>query len=188
MDAVRIFVAVAVNVTPELVTLSEELSHRPARTTHPDDLHITLKFVGDVPVATIPELREIVDEAADDLGTLTIDLVGLRTFGHPQQAEVLWVGIEPSQQIVSMASRLDRKLSTVGIATETRTFQPHITVAYLSSTPKDGSESSTVAALLAKNETTRYGTTTTGPVSLFRSRFLDSSSKNAQPRYAVLER
>lgn len=191
MVSVRIFVAVSVNVTQELTALRQELSQLPApiRMTHPEDLHMTLKFIGDTSPAAIPRIWEIVDETAADFGPLNIDLVGLHTFGRPQQAEVLWVGIEPSQQIVSIASRLDHQLSTIGIAAETRTFQPHVTVARLPSRSTSDPESptSTISTLLTANSTTRYGTTTVGTVSLFASDF-GASTKNAGPLYTEVER
>ncbi|MFQ5703939.1 MAG: RNA 2',3'-cyclic phosphodiesterase [Gemmatimonadales bacterium] len=100
----------------------------PIRWTRPESLHVTLKFLGDVP----DDLERALIAAADRAvaGTepfvLSIDSVG--TFPKSNRVRVVWAGCSPVAQLETMQRRLEQQTEALGFPTEARTFRPHITL------------------------------------------------------------
>ena len=131
MDAVeRLFVAVG---------LDDEARHRlahdlgdpmafPGRPVHPDNWHITLRFLGDVAETARDRLLAGLDQAA--LGapfTMAWDALG--AFPSPRKASVLWVGVgRGSHRLTALAERVREVCDEEGFGVEDRPFRPHLTV------------------------------------------------------------
>lgn len=109
-----------------------------ARWQSDDQLHLTLRFVGEVD-------RHVVTDVAAALGSIhhsrfSIALAGLGSFDRRGIRDNLWAGVEPHEPLKALHNKIDRALSRAGIAPDSRTFLPHITLARLnrSSGPIDG--------------------------------------------------
>ena len=89
-------------------------------------LHITLRFVGEVE-------RPIADDLADALTRIRSPCFELRIkdVGRFEQrsAGALWAGVEPREQIAALASKIERVCQQIGLEPERRAFHPHITLA-----------------------------------------------------------
>jgi len=98
-----------------------------ARWTRVESLHLTLKFIGEVPPAMedrlIDALRAIRQAA------FPLEMSGLGTFPSPQRARVFWAGIQPSPPLQHLARSIEQQLIPLGIAAEPRPFAPHLTLA-----------------------------------------------------------
>ena len=100
-----------------------------ARWQSDDQLHLTLRFVGEVDA---PQA----DDVAAALGTVdrprpTIALKGAGSFDHKGHVHSLWAGIAPDDALKQLHERVDRALVRAGIPPEQRAFKPHITLARL---------------------------------------------------------
>ena len=98
------------------------------RWTEPENLHLTLRFVGDLdkPQAT---------EFADGLETIDVDafelrLAGLGTFGGNEPRSI-WAGVEQSAPLEALARANDRAARAAGLPPDGRPFKPHVTLARL---------------------------------------------------------
>lgn len=98
-----------------------------ARWTAPDNIHLTLSFVGDV-----PDDRADVRAAPFDL---TLDGVG--SFGSGRGARVLWVGVERNEALVQLQGRIETTITRAGLPVDGRRFTPHVTLARLSNAPTE---------------------------------------------------
>ncbi|MBT3703504.1 MAG: RNA 2',3'-cyclic phosphodiesterase [Alphaproteobacteria bacterium] len=101
-----------------------------------EKLHLTVRFIGDVPEDqardSIAELAEIDFPAFD----LTLDSVGC--FGEGRKTRILWAGIQPSPELLALKSKLDVALTRAGVdADRHHKFSPHITLARLRHPPPD---------------------------------------------------
>lgn len=98
-----------------------------ARWTRIESLHLTLKFIGEVPASLedpiAAALREIRQPA------FPLEISGLGTFPSPQRARVFWAGIQPSAALEQLAHSIEQRLLPLGIAAEQRPFSPHLTLA-----------------------------------------------------------
>ena len=99
------------------------------RWTEPENLHLTLRFVGDLDK---PQAR-----ASSPTGSATIDvdafelrLAGLGTFGGNEPRSI-WAGVEPSAPLEALARANDRAARAAGLPPDGRPFKPHVTLARL---------------------------------------------------------
>lgn len=121
----RLFVAVDLPplLKAELDRLQEGLPG--ARWVSPDQLHLTLRFIGEVDAATMARLIAALREVCSP--SFTLSLKGIGHFGRP--ARVLWVGLCASPELVELHHRISRALAECGLPPEERPFSPHITLA-----------------------------------------------------------
>ncbi|MEN6479208.1 MAG: RNA 2',3'-cyclic phosphodiesterase [Anaerolineales bacterium] len=136
MSMIRTFIAI--HLTPEILAELRRTQEALRATTggpagrwvSPANLHLTVKFLGDVDGARLPEIYATVDTVADNYGPLTLTLSELGCFPHERQPRIVWAGItEPSGQLQRLAEQLDLALSSLGYARESRPFRPHLTLA-----------------------------------------------------------
>lgn len=93
-----------------------------------DNLHVTLKFIGEWPEPRLPELKEVLS-AVPSPGPCDIAIRGLGWFPNPSNPKVLFAGIDPSPALKTLAATLDTSLAQQGVASEHREFHPHLTLA-----------------------------------------------------------
>jgi 2'-5' RNA ligase len=95
----------------------------------PENLHFTVKFLGDVREDALPGVFSAVEEAVGALSPFALSISGLGAFPSPRRARVVWVGAEEGrEQLVALASAVDRKLVKLGFPKEDREFRSHITI------------------------------------------------------------
>ncbi len=132
----RCFLAVEVPtaVRDRLGSLCTELeqTHSELRVVPSENLHITLKFLGDFPEGSIPRLAR---QAATKLlrtPPFEVTLAGLGAFPHQRSARVIWIGIQRgASQLARIARKLDSTAGRLGAARDRRPYQPHLTLGRL---------------------------------------------------------
>lgn len=98
-----------------------------ARWAKPESLHVTLKFVGEQPDAAVEDLKQALSHI--HAAAPEISFRGYGFFPTPNSARVFWIGMESGPQLAALASKIDDKMSSLGIPKETRAFSPHLTLA-----------------------------------------------------------
>ena len=130
----RLFVGI--EFPPELkLELSLLCSGVPgARWVDPGNLHLTLRFIGEI----TEDLAADVDEALAELKArrLTLQLAGTGVFGG-NKPHALWVGVERHPDLVRLRDKIEQALIRTGLAPEQRRFAPHVTLARLRDSPLD---------------------------------------------------
>jgi 2'-5' RNA ligase len=122
----RLFIGIKTGCEDYLAALQEGLKQcGRGNFTHAGNLHLTLKFLGEVPSVRIAGISEAMKEAAGE--PFSLEVRGAKAFGRNGivSAEV---GGNLSA-LISLASRLDAALERIGFARETRPFRAHITLA-----------------------------------------------------------
>ena len=99
-----------------------------ARWVRGQNLHVTLKFIGEVDAARIDAIRTALGEVSAG-GAVELRFRGLGFFPNDKRPRVLWAGIEASPNLAPLAREIDARLEKLGIARETREFAPHLTLA-----------------------------------------------------------
>jgi RNA 2',3'-cyclic 3'-phosphodiesterase len=129
---VRVFVALDV---PEPVRASlAEFSARlakvcpSARWVRLEGVHITLKFIGEVPPEKLEQIRHALGELPS-FGPITVRFAGLGFFPGARRPRVFWSGVEADPKLAELSAAIEMKLAPLGIAPEKRAFHPHITLA-----------------------------------------------------------
>jgi 2'-5' RNA ligase len=129
----RVFIAIDLpeNIKRGLAGLGNSLPR--ARTVPPDQLHLTLKFIGEVEGGTLLDIKENLEDVSAT--GFSIRLQGVGVFPPRSTPHVLWAGVKPKEQLTVLRNRIETTLERIGIPRENRKFSPHITLARLKNTP-----------------------------------------------------
>jgi len=100
----------------------------------PEDMHITLRFAGDVDNRQADELVGFLDDVRATRFPLTIRDVG--AFGG-KEPRAVWAGVEGGAPLEGLQRAVERACRSAGLAPEPRSFKPHVTLARLKGTPPD---------------------------------------------------
>lgn len=98
-----------------------------ARWVKPESLHVTLKFIGEQPDIVVEQIKNTVTTVS--ASSVEIGFRGYGFFPTPKSARVFWVGMEAGLELGTLASAIDAKMPSLGIAKEERPFSPHLTLA-----------------------------------------------------------
>ena len=171
---VRLFVALEIPaaVRENLAALINDLrapdassSKNKARWVRPENLHVTLKFIGNVDAGKMDPIREALAEVCSS-SSVELHFRGLGFFPNEKRPRVLWAGIEASPNLAPLAASVDARLEKLGIPRETREFSPHLTIARFD--PPGISE--TLRAAAQEHAAREFGAVRTGEFHLFESK------------------
>ena len=96
----------------------------------PQNLHLTLKFMGETPVAAVADVGHALRRASRDTAPLALSVQGMGVFPGIRRARVLWVGLGGQvEALQSLYSRIEDELANLGLAREKRGFKAHLTLA-----------------------------------------------------------
>lgn len=110
--------------------LRQEVSDAAASWTRVENIHLTLKFFGNVAVDRIPAISDAVSRAAKEFSSLKIGVGATGVFPKPSRPQVLWIGVSDSSgQLVGLQRRLDDECAKAGYEKEDRAYRPHLTIA-----------------------------------------------------------
>ena len=98
------------------------------------DLHVTLKFLGEIEESRLPEIGVAVRAVAAATSVFPLTVAGTGTFPpHSSHPRVLWIGLEESPALLDFQDRLENSLEALGFPREQRPFHPHLTAARVKS-------------------------------------------------------
>jgi RNA 2',3'-cyclic 3'-phosphodiesterase len=165
---VRVFVALDVPeaVRAALAGLNARLEKicPSARWVRLEGVHITLKFIGEVPPREFDNIRQALGELPN-FPPVKARFAGLGFFPSPRRPRVFWAGIEAAPILAALASAIEMKLELLGIAPEKRAFHPHLTLARFES-PQGTQRLSAAVEALGEPE---FGTATFTEFHLYQS-------------------
>lgn len=136
----RTFLAVPIclsnNTLAAVKNVSCKLNDEPIKWVDFSSLHLTLFFLGKTSVEMADEVSEFLKDELSECPSFDINLRGLGTFGSFNNPKVLWIGIEPNHYLTSMQERVEQFLVSKGYPSDTRGFNPHITIGRIKSTER----------------------------------------------------
>ena len=100
------------------------------------NLHVTLKFLGELKEADLTRAKDIVNGISSFAQPFLLQLAGIGAFPDVRSPRVLWAGIKPQDNPVAIIGYLEEEFSRMGIPKEKRPPHPHITLARIKS-PKN---------------------------------------------------
>jgi RNA 2',3'-cyclic 3'-phosphodiesterase len=181
----RTFVAVEMNeaVRTHAAELIGELGRAGAKVTwvQPHNMHLTLKFLDEVPSREIPGVCAAVAEAARGVPAFSLEVAGAGAFPRTSQPRTLWLGTgEGSEALIALHARLESALAKLGYRKEPRRFVPHLTIGRVRGT---GPTLSALGQLLEEQQEFHAGQTEITALVVFSSQLRPEG-----PTYEVLSR
>jgi 2'-5' RNA ligase len=140
-ESVRSFVAIDLpgHVRMHLAGLQESLRHAgiAARWVRPAAIHLTLKFLGEVPAAQLESIGRGLAAAAEDVPAFSLAAFGLGVFPGVRGARVIWAGLQGElERLRQLQQGIEQQLAAAGIAREPRPFQAHLTLGRFGRSPQ----------------------------------------------------
>lgn len=133
----RLRLFVAVELPPEARSALRQVTERlkaslagPFRWVSADGVHLTLKFLGDVPSQRVKELGDALEQAVGDRKAFELRLSELGIFPGRRAPRVVWVGLAgDAEALKSLQQAVEEGLGKLGFLAEARGFTPHLTLA-----------------------------------------------------------
>lgn len=124
---IRLFAALGL---PEAVRERLALVRAPlpgARWLPPENMHVTLRFIGEVEPPAATEIDAALSRVAAPAFDLRLTELG--TFGSRGRVRALWAGIEKSEALLCLQAKIEAACAHAGLEPEGRNFHPHVTLA-----------------------------------------------------------
>jgi len=128
------------------------------------NLHVTLKFIGEWPEEKLPQLEAALRSVAPR-EPIPAEVKGLGWFPNPHHPRVFWVGVQGGDSLQALAKDIDSALAPLGIASEERPFNAHLTLARI----KEPAPLQALRNAIAQLESVDYGSFLVDRFYLYRS-------------------
>lgn len=97
-----------------------------------ENIHLTLKFFGNVELDRIPAISAAAARAVADFSPFPIGIGNTGVFPRPSRPQVLWIGVsDPSRKLCALQERLENECAAEGFPKDNRAYKPHLTIARL---------------------------------------------------------
>ncbi len=129
----RLFVAIALHEELRARLSRMQQGVPAARWVYPDNLHLTLRFIGEADGIEAQDLDAALAQVRAARFDLTLD--GVDRFGPGRKSRALWVGVAPAPELDRLRRRVEQAVQAAGFAPERRKFKPHVTLARFKGDP-----------------------------------------------------
>ncbi len=144
----------------------------------PENLHLTLKFLGTTPEDLIPKMRESLSGIVSSYEPFYIKIYGTGLFPNRKYPRVIWVGVEGSEILAKLSGDIDDAMSLFGYQKEDKEFRPHLTIGRVRS-PK--------GILSIVNELENFKNKDFGAISVDSVKLMKSELKPKGAEYTCLQ-
>ena len=165
----RAFVGIAVSEEVRAALTAVQRDFAPCRAkvkwTEPENIHVTLRFLGEIDEAMTGQVKQAMAQAAGE-GPFQFTVTGLGSFPPRGRPAVIWAGVSNGAgRISKVQGRLEQGLRALGFA-EDRPFVPHLTIGRVKS-PRGAEE---LIPVISRHSGTEFGVCTGSKMVLFESR------------------
>ncbi len=123
----RLFVGIELPDVVKQALAKVREAHPGARWHQPEQLHLTLNFIGQVHEEHARRMAEVLVDVPGPQFELKVQGVGY--FGTPARPQVLWAGVAGTPLLYQLQQRLEARLLPLGLVPDERSYTPHITLA-----------------------------------------------------------
>lgn len=189
----RLFVAIELpeDLANALHEVQDRLKqHTPSQTVRwvaPQNIHLTLKFLGDTPAVRQNSLETALTRIGEAYHAFDLTAGVLGCFPNTKRPRVIWIGIQepPDHALSTLYSAIERDFAAMGYAAENRRFSPHLTLGRLNrqANPTDAAQ---IGNLIAKTTTGDLCRWRVSGISLMRSELKPTGAVYTQLHHAAL--
>jgi 2'-5' RNA ligase len=138
MSVIRAFIAISLspeiydNLSQVIGQLKERLPGAPIRWVPVKNIHLTIKFLGDVSVSNLELLTKILHSEASHHSEFEFSVGELGAYPSIRRPRVVWVGVEAPPELHALQRGIEAETTRLGYAREDRDFSPHLTMGRVS--------------------------------------------------------
>ena len=173
VELIRAFIAI--ELSPEirqqlglLIQKFKALRFQAVRWVAVENIHLTLKFLGETNRADLDKLSKILISRSADFSPFTFQVNGMGAFPSNRKPRVVWVGLPASPALLELQAAIEDAATQIGIPAEERGFSPHLTLGRVrnDASPAD---LQTLGSALISMQASDFGFMTAASFTLFRS-------------------
>ncbi len=174
MGGVRAFIACELSsplqdaIEAATASLRDAVGSRLVRWVQPRNIHLTLKFLGDVSPESMDLVRRAVEKVAGGGQAFDMVVEDIGAFPNARRPRVLWVGVQAAPELASLQRQLDSVTAELGFKSEGRGYVPHLTIGYTRAR-EAGYREEKIGDGLAHARVGTLGTQHVGAIHLFKS-------------------
>lgn len=169
MNSLRAFIAIEMpSPVVDIVRQSQEVLRCGGirlRWVRPENVHLTLRFLGDISTDVIDPIRCALERLAVEVPSFSLRIRGAGAFPSVSRPRVVWLGLDGQVHLMDMYGKLSSLLSEYGFPEETRPFKGHLTIGR----SKGRVDADRLRVRMAELETLESQPFTADRVCLFRS-------------------
>ena len=128
----RVFVAVRipVRIQRELARLARKLAETavPVRWVPPENMHLTLRFLGQQPDDRRRLIVEALARAAEDSIPFMVSFGSVGAFPSPRRPRMIWIAVNAAPRLRVLRGSVELQLARAGFGTDDAPFHPHVTL------------------------------------------------------------
>ena len=134
MSLLRAFIAIELPkntldaIEKQTARLREILGNDIIRWVPAQNMHLTLKFLGDIATSHVDFLKQLITREANSHPQFNLQLGGLGAFPNSKRPRLLWIGINAPADLVSLQKSIESGTSRLGYEQEERAFSPHLSI------------------------------------------------------------
>jgi 2'-5' RNA ligase len=141
-QTLRSFIAVEIspNVRARAAKLIQELKTGDAKVSwvQPQNLHLTLVFLGDIQMIEVPQICEAMSRAVAELPPFDLEVRGAGAFPDANRPRTIWLGVgRGTEEMVALHAAVEDALVDVGYRPEGRRYRPHLTLGRVRQAPRN---------------------------------------------------
>ena len=175
MEKIRAFVAISLpeNIKKHIGVMQAEFKNAGfnMRWVRPKNIHLTLKFLGDIKKDDIDNITTAMEDGAKNVCPLSFMVKGTGVFPNVKRPRVLWAGLKGDTQVLlSLWGKLDKNLDKAGFPSENRPFKAHLTIARI----KQAVNTKKLVEMMEKIAKSESGIFTADKITLYQSRLKPS--------------
>lgn len=174
MSILRAFIAIEIPESIQTAIQKETVSLRSAadsslvRWIPPANIHLTLKFLGDVSTTNLQFIKQMLTQECAQHFSFDLEIGKLGSFPTPKRPRVLWVGVRAPADFEKLQKAIESAAARLGYAPETGDFSPHLTIGRVRQNLAD-SGMQKVRMALSSNHVGMLGTVKVSAVHLYKS-------------------
>jgi 2'-5' RNA ligase len=126
---------IAIEIPPEIkkaisaqTASLQQNSGRAVRWIAPENIHLTLKFLGEISPANLQMLTQTLQAECIEHSPFDITVASLGSFPNPRRPRVIWIGLDIPPELNRLQRNIESVTSRLGYTTEDKPFAPHLTI------------------------------------------------------------